>query len=49
MERVSIIEIEAWYVALGWRLFVLAGSHQRGGSPQEQKREPEQPRIGVKE
>ena len=26
MERVVLIEIEVWYVALGWRLFVLAGS-----------------------
>jgi hypothetical membrane protein len=26
MERVVQIEVEAWYVALGWRLFVMAGS-----------------------
>lgn len=26
MERVVLIEVEAWYVALGWRLFVMAGS-----------------------
>jgi hypothetical membrane protein len=34
MERVVLIEIEVWYMALGWRLFVLAGSHQRVGSQQ---------------
>jgi hypothetical protein len=28
MERVVQIEVEAWYVALGWRLSVLAGSPQ---------------------
>jgi hypothetical membrane protein len=26
MERVALIEIEVWYVALGWRLFAQAGS-----------------------
>jgi hypothetical membrane protein len=26
MERLSVVEIEAWYVVVGWRLFVLAGS-----------------------
>jgi hypothetical membrane protein len=44
MERVVLIEIEVWYVALGWRLFVLAGSHQRAGSQQVQKSELEQQR-----
>ncbi len=29
MERVVLIEIEAWYVAFGWWLFALAGSHER--------------------
>jgi hypothetical membrane protein len=33
MERVSMIEIEAWYVALGWRLFVLARSPQAIAPP----------------
>jgi len=28
MERVVMIEIEIWYVALGWRIFVLTGLHQ---------------------
>ncbi len=28
MERVVLIEIEVWYMALGWRLFILAGSPQ---------------------
>jgi hypothetical membrane protein len=32
MERVSSIEIEAWYVALGWRLFIWMGPHQRVGT-----------------
>jgi hypothetical membrane protein len=27
MERVLLIEIEVWYVALGWRLFALAGAN----------------------
>ncbi len=48
MERVVLIEIEAWYVIFGWRLFVLAGSHQRGGVQKEQKSEPEQRRMGVR-
>jgi hypothetical membrane protein len=29
MERVVLIESEVWYVALGWRLFALAGSHEK--------------------
>jgi hypothetical membrane protein len=29
MERVVLIEIEVWYVALGWRLFALAGANER--------------------
>jgi hypothetical membrane protein len=29
MERVVLIEIEAWYVALGWWLFALTGSHEQ--------------------
>lgn len=33
MERVSVVEIEAWYVAVGWRLFALAGSHQGAETP----------------
>ena len=37
IERVVMIGIEVWYVALGWRLFVLVGSQMPGGSPQEQK------------
>jgi hypothetical membrane protein len=41
MERVLMIEIEAWYVAFGWRLFILTGSQKPGGLPHEQKREPE--------
>jgi len=41
MERALMIEIEAWYVAFGWRLFAPAGSQKPGGSPHEQKREPE--------
>jgi hypothetical membrane protein len=27
MERVAVSEIEVWYVALGWRLFTLAGAN----------------------
>lgn len=37
MERVVLIEIEAWYVALGWQLFVMAGSHQQADSQQVQE------------
>ncbi len=37
MERVVLIEIEVWYVALGWRLFVMARSHQQAGSPHAQE------------
>jgi hypothetical membrane protein len=29
MERIVLVEVEAWYVALGWRLFALAGSHEK--------------------
>lgn len=29
MERVVLIEIEAWYVALGWRLFASLGLHKQ--------------------
>jgi hypothetical membrane protein len=29
LERVVLIEIEVWYVALGWRLFALAGANER--------------------
>ena len=39
MERVVLIEIEAWYVALGWRLFIVVGSQQQASSQQVQKRE----------
>jgi len=28
MERVVMIEIEIWYIALGWRIFVPTGLHQ---------------------
>jgi hypothetical membrane protein len=45
MERALMIEIEAWYVALGWRLFVWEGSHQRAGAPQAYQGEPEQSRV----
>ena len=41
VERVLLIEIEAWYVALGWRLLLLAGSPTPGSLLYEQKRAPE--------
>ena len=28
MERVVMIEIEIWYIVLGWRIFVPTGLHQ---------------------
>jgi hypothetical membrane protein len=36
MERVVMIEIEAWYVALGWRLFALMGSSAQKDERSEQ-------------
>lgn len=36
MERVVLIEIEVWYVALGWRLFALAGSRAQKNERLEQ-------------
>jgi hypothetical membrane protein len=44
MERVSVIEIKARYVALGWGLFVWVGSHLRSGAQQAYQGEPEQSR-----
>ncbi len=49
MERVVLIEIEAWYVAIGWRLFIWVGSHQRSGVQQAYQGEPEQRRMGVRD
>jgi hypothetical membrane protein len=36
MERVLLIEIEVWYVALGWRLFAQAGSSAQKDERSEQ-------------
>jgi hypothetical protein len=43
-QRVNIIEIEAWYVAFGWRLFIWVGSHQRSGTQRAYQGVPEQSR-----
>jgi hypothetical membrane protein len=47
IERVLILVAFAWHVAIGWRLFTLTGSHQRGGSPREQTLESAQFPKGV--
>jgi hypothetical membrane protein len=42
LERVVVIEIEVWYVALGWYLFTLAGSPEQAARqeiPEKQMRE----------
>lgn len=49
LERVLGLVVLAWFVVVGWRLFVLAGSHRRGGMQQEQKSEPEQQGTGVRD
>jgi hypothetical membrane protein len=41
LERVLILVVFAWYVVIGWRLFVWVGSQQRVGTQRAYQGEPE--------